>query len=413
MNKGCGITLGVFLLVASLGLGYYFYKQSVKSPFVYRTVKPETKDIVLKAVATGVVKPRHEVQIKPQVSGVVEVLYVKPGQSVRKGQKIAKIKLVPSQVNINTAQSNVELARIRLRDAQRELERQRQINESHLDIEESRLAFENAKQELERQKELFNDGIISEQAFNVFKLELDLKKATFKNTEIQTSNNLKQLISDAGIRSQELKAAEDNLALLIEGASKNSRQVANIVSSTVEGIILDIPVEEGASVIERNNFNEGTTIAVVANMKSLIFEGLVDESDVGKMKEGMPLELTIGAIEDEKIYGTLEYISPKGVDDEGSVKFEIRAGIQQREDIFLRAGYSANADIILNRREQTLAIKERDLIIENDSTWVEVSVGDQLFEKRSVSVGLSDGVQIEVLSGIDTTTYIKMIRQPS
>ncbi len=413
MNKGCGISLAVFLLLVSIGLGYYFYKQSVKDPVVYDTTKPEIKDIIKKTVATGSIKPRQEVMVKPQVSGVVDALYVEPGEMVTKGQKLAKIKLVPSQVNINSAQSNVELARIRLRDAQRELQRQEQVNSNKLDVEEARLAYENSEREAKRQKELFDDGVISEQEYNTFQLDLDLKKAVFENAEIRSTNNLKQFKSEVDIRRQELQAAEDNLALLREGASRNSRQVANIVTSTVDGMVLDIPVEEGTSVIERNNFNEGTSIAIVADMKSLIFEGQVDESDVGKLQEGMPLVLTVGALEEEKIDAILEYISPKGVDVEGAVKFEVKAAIKPREDIFLRAGYSANGDIILDRRDKVVSIKERDLHIKEDSTWVEIAVGDQEFEKRPVKVGLSDGIQIEVLSGIDTTTQIKVIKNPS
>ena len=412
MNKGCGISLAVFLLIVSVGLGYYFYKQSVKSPVVYETTKPEIKSIIKKTIATGSIKPRQEVHIKPQVSGVVEALYVEAGVIVSKGEKLAKIKLVPSQVNINSAQSNVELARIRYKDAQRELDRQKQINANKLDVEEARLAFEDAKREETRQQELFNDGVISEQEYNTFKLDLELKKAVFENSQIRSTNNLKQFESDVDIRKQELNAAEDNLALLREGASRNSKQVSNVVVSTVDGMVLDIPVEEGTSVIERNNFNEGTSIAIIADMNSLIFEGKVDESDVGKLKEGMPLELTVGAIEDEKINAMLEYISPKGVEEEGAVKFEVKAAIKPREDIFLRAGYSANGDIILQRRDSVVSIKERDLVIKDDSTWVEIVTGEQKFEKQMVKVGLSDGIQIEILSGIDTTTQIKVMKNP-
>ncbi len=412
MNKGCGISLAIFLLVVSVGLGRYFYKQSVKDPVVYETTKPEVKDIIKKTVATGSIKPRQEVLIKPQVSGVIDALYVEAGEIVTKGQKLAKIKLVPSQVNINSAQSSVELARIRYNDAERELERQKQVSNNKLDVEEARLAFENSKKEESRQKQLFDEGVISELDYNNFKLDLDLKKAVFENAEIRSTNNLKQFESNVDIQRQELQAAQDNLALLREGASRNSKQVANLVVSTVDGMVLDIPIEVGSSVIERNNFNEGTSIAVVADMKALIFEGKVDESDVGKLKEGMPLELTVGAIEDEKIDAILEYISPKGLEEDGAVKFEVKAAIKAREDIFLRAGYSANGDIILDRRDQVVSIKERDLVIKNDSTWVEVSVGDQEFEKRMVKVGLSDGIQIEVLQGIDTTTQIKVMQNP-
>jgi len=176
-------------------------------------------------------------------------------------------------------------------------------------------------------------------------------------------------------------------------------------------MILDIPVEEGSSVIERNNFNEGTTIASVADMTSLIFEGNVDESDVGKLKEGMPLELTVGAIDDAKFQANLEYISPKGTEEEGAVKFEIRAAIQPNKDYFLRAGYSASGDIILAKREQVLSIKERDVLKEGDTTFVEVKTGDQEFEKKQVKLGMSDGILVEVLEGLDTEAEVKLQRK--
>ena len=176
-------------------------------------------------------------------------------------------------------------------------------------------------------------------------------------------------------------------------------------------MVLEVPIEEGSSVIERNNFNEGTSIAIVADMQSLIFEGKVDESDVGKLKEGMPIELTVGAIEDEKFDATLEFISPQGKEEEGTVKFEVRAAIQPTTDVFLRAGYSANGDIILDRRDSVIALKERDVIFKNDSTYIEIQTGDQEFEKQIVEVGLSDGIQIEVLNGVDTTTQVKVQKQ--
>ncbi len=409
MSKGCGITLSVFLIVVSILLGGYFYKKSKKDPVVYNLTKPEILNIIKKTVATGSIKPRLEVHIKPQVSGVVDELYVEPGLMVKKGERIAKIKLVPSQININSAQSSVELARIRFKEAQRELERQKEVFGKKLDIEEARISYENAKIEEDRQRKLFEDGIISEQTYNNFKMEKELQKTAYENAQILSRSNLKQFESEVDIRQQELEAAINNLALLREGASKSSKQVSNIVVSTVDGMILDIPVEEGTSVIERNNFNEGTSIAIVADMNSLIFEGKVDESDVGKLKEGMPLELTVGALEDQKISATLEYISPKGIEEEGSVKFEVKAAIQPQKDVFLRAGYSANGDIILDRRDSVVSIKERDLIIKNDSTFVEISIGDQQFEKKQIKTGLSDGIQIEVLSGIDTATQIKVL----
>lgn len=410
MKKGCLVSSIVVLVVLSLGLGYYFYQQSKKDPTVYETTKAEYSDIVRKTVATGSIKPRKEVQIKPQVSGVVDALFVEEGEMVVKGQKIARIKLVPSEVNINSAKSSVELARIRLKEAQRELERQKEINSRNLDVQNALANYENAKREEERYSQLFEDGIVSQQEYNRYKLELDLARATYDNAAISATNQLRSFEADVDISQQELMAAENNLQLLREGATRNSGQVSNIVTSTLDGMVLDIPVEEGTSVIERNNFNEGTSIAIIADMNSLIFEGKVDESDVGKIREGMKLELTVGAIEDVTFPAVLEHISPKGELEEGTVKFRIIAAIDPVDDIFLRAGYSASGDIILDRRDNVLAVKERDVIIKDDTTFVEVLTGEQEFEKRVIETGISDGILIEVLNGIDTTESIKLIK---
>ena len=255
MNRGCLIGFGAFLLIATIGLGIYFYQRNTKESENFEVVRPETSDIIKKTVATGAIRPRKEVMIKPQVSGVVDEIYVEEGELVTKGQKLARIKLVPSEVNINTAKSNVELSRLRLQEAKRELERQRNLNKQQLDVQEARASFENAKQEEARQRGLFEEGVISEQDYNRFKLDLELGAAAFENAKVIESNSIKQFETEVDIREQELQAAINNLQLLREGASANSRQVANIVTSTLDGMVLDIPVEEGTSVIERNNFN--------------------------------------------------------------------------------------------------------------------------------------------------------------
>ena len=409
MNKGLLFGLGGFLLVATIGLVTYFYTQNAKDPVVYKTEHPVLTDIIKKTVATGSIKPRQEVQVKPQVSGVVDELYVQAGDLVKKGDRLARIKLIPSELNVNSAQSNVELARLRLDEARRELKRQQEINTKNLDVESARVTYENAKREDERQRGLFEEGIISEQDYNRFKLDMEIQKAALENAEIVAVNSLKQFETSVDIRQQELEAAINNLQLLREGVTRNSKQVANVVVSTVDGMELDVPVEEGFSVIERNNFNEGTSIAVVADMNSLIFEGMVDESDVGKLKEGMPLELTVGAIQDMRFDAALEYISPKGVDENGTVKFEVRAAVKPTTEVFLRAGYSANADIILDRRKSVIAIKERDVLFEEDTTFVEIEVGDRQFEKKTVELGLSDGILVEVVNGLDTTAQVKIL----
>lgn len=411
MNKGCLIAAIITLGVLSIGLGAYFYRQSIKDPVIYEFESPEKKDIIRKTVATGSIKPRKEVQIKPQISGIVEVLYVEAGHLVKKGQQLARIKLVPSPVNVNNAESGVELARIRFRDAERELKRQEEIFKNSLDIQSALSSFENSKTEAERNKKLFEDGIISQQEYNRFVLDRDLRKTELENARILARNNLKQFENDFEIRKQELEAAITNLQLLKEGASRKYGQISNTVVSTVDGMVLDVPVEEGSSVIERNNFNEGTSIAVVADMNSLVFEGNIDESEVGKLKEGMPLELTIGAIEKDTFAAILEHISPQGVIEEGTVKFEVKAAITATKDAFLRAGYSASGNIILERKDNVWSIQERDVIFSGDSTFVEVQKGDQDFEKREVKLGLSDGIRIEVLDGLSDSEKVKVQKQ--
>ncbi len=408
MRRGCLISAGAFLLLASIGLIYYFVQQGRSDADDFELEKPVVSDIVKKAVATGAIKPRLEVNIKPQVSGVVEALFVEAGQIVKKGQPIARIQLIPSELNINSAQSNVEIARLRLKEAQRELDRQRELNRRNLDVEGAKVTYENAKREEERQRGLFEEGVISQQEYNRFKVDLEIQKAAYENSRVGATNSIKQFETTLDIQKQELNAAMNNLQLLREGASRQSKQVANVVVSTIDGMVLDIPVEVGSSVIERNNFNEGTSVAIIADMNSLIFEGKVDEAEVGKLKEGMLLEVTVGAIESEKFEATLEFISPKGLEEEGTVKFEVRAALKPSNKIFLRAGYSANADIIFDRRKHVVAIKERDVLFELEKAFVEVQTADRVFEKRPVELGLSDGILVEVRSGVDTTMQLKV-----
>ncbi len=415
MNKGCLFVALGFLVLTVAGLGYYFYNQNGSGPIEYESTKAEVRTILNKAVATGSIKPRLEVNIKPQVSGVIDELYVEAGEIINKGQKIARIKLIPNEVNINSARSNVELARIRVREAERELTRQSEVNSSQLDVKEAARSLEVAKKEEERNRQLLDDGIISEQDYLQFKLDLDLSQNAYDNAALLSSNNLGQVKAQLDIRKQELDAAENNLQLLREGRTNRSNQVNNVVVSTVDGMVLDVPVEEGSSVIERNNFNEGTNIAIVADMKSLIFEGKVDESDVGKLQEGMELELTVGAIPEHKFDALLEFISPKGTEEEGIVKFEVKAALKPYgEDVFLRAGYSANGDIIIDKKDDVIAVQERDVIYDGDSvTYVERVVGDQEFERHEVELGLSDGLYVEVESGIDTSIQIKLQLDPT
>lgn len=413
MKKGCLFSLIGVLVLMTVALVYYFAGQNENTDIVYEYTKPTLEDIALKAVASGSVRPRKEVNIKPQVSGIVDELYVEAGDMVTKGQKLAKIKLIPSEVNINSARSNVELAQLQFQNAKREAERQRKVSNSRMDIEQAKANYDNSLKELKRQEVLFEQGVISEQELDQVKLDAELKKSVFENSEITANNQLQRIEVDFDIRKRELEAAQNNLQLLREGRTSNSKQVANVITSTMTGMVLDVPVEEGSSVIERNNFNEGTSVAIIADMGSILFEGKVDESDVGKLKEGMPLKIKVGAIDDEEFIGILEFISPKGEVEEGSVKFTVKAAIDQsKSESFLRAGYSANADIILQSADQVIAVQERDVIIKDEKSYVEIVTGDQTFEEKEITTGLSDGILIEVKSGLDTSTQIKLLSDP-
>ena len=356
MSRNSTILILILILAGLAGGGYYLVKKDQEKPITFEVETPFFTDIIKKTVATGAVIPRKEIEIKPQVSGLVSEIYVEAGDIVKKGDLIATVEIVPDMVSLNNAENRVRRARISL---------------------------ENSKKDIERNKPLFEEGVIA--------------AATFQQFEVAFEN-----------ATEELNAAQDNLELIRKGSTKRSGRSANTnVRSTISGMILDVPVEEGNSVIEANTFNDGTTITIVANMDEMIFEGKVDESEVGKLNEGMPLLLTIAAIDGEQFDASLEHISPKGIEENGAIQFEIRAAIKLREDQFIRAGYSANADIVLERKDSVLAIPESLLLFEKDSTYVEIEKGVQEFEKIAIHTGISDGINIEVLSGLNEQTRIK------
>ena len=356
LKKTVLVLLALVLLAAFAGTFWFLWAKSQEEPVVWASETPFTTDIVKKAVATGAVVPRKEIDIKPQVSGIVREIYVDPGQVVADGDLIAKVSIVPDMISLSNAENRVNQAEINL---------------------------ENAETEYRRNKQLFEEGVTSEAAFRIY--DLDLKRAR-----------------------EELAAAEDGLTVIREGARKKARYTTNtLVKSTAAGMVLDVPVEEGDSVIEANTFNDGTTIATVADMTDMIFEGQVDESEVGKLREGMELVLTVGAIDQESFSADLEYIAPKGVEEEGAIQFEIRAAVDLKEGLFVRANYSANADIVLDRRDEVLAIQESWLQFDDQGAYVDLETGDQQFERRAVETGLSDGINIEVVSGLDEGDRVK------
>jgi len=351
------ISILVFILAAFGVTIYYLWNKSKEKPVFYVTEKPFVTNIIKKTVATGSVIPREEIEIKPKVSGIVEEIYLEPGKQVHKGEVIAKVRIIPDLVNLNNAEARVERAKI---------------------------SFDDTKINFDRQEKLKKGGVISESEFQT-------AQVTFRNAQ------------------QELSAAEANLELVREGATRKSGTATNtLITSTINGMILDIPVKAGSSVIEANTFNPGTTIASIANIGDMIFEGKVDETEVGKIKPGMNLLLMVGAIENDTFDATLQYIAPKGILENGAVQFEIKADVKLKSDQFIRAGYSANADIVLQRADKVLAIKESLLQFSGDSTFVEVETGPQQFEQRMIRTGLSDGINIEVITGLSKDDKIKV-----
>ena len=355
------VTIIVLLVIVALfgGSLFYLYQKNQENPEIFKTESPTTQTIVKKTMATGTLVPREEVDIKPNISGVVDRLFVKAGDNVEVGDMIAQLKVVPNITNLNSAKNQVRQSKINL---------------------------ENEKKVFSRQKELYEKGVISENDF-------DLAKNSYDN-ELQT-----------------VKAAEENLEIISTGTTQDAGNAATTeIKARISGMILDVPIEVGNQVIEANNFNEGTTIAMIAKTDDMIFKGKVDESEVGKIKEGLPLEITVGAIEDKTFNATLDYISPKGTEENGAVQFDIEGSLKLNDSIFIRAGLSANASIILERSQDVLAISESLVQFEKETKepFVEIEIGDQKFEKRMVELGLSDGINVEVKSGVSKGDKIKV-----
>jgi len=356
MKKVIRIFIFTLIGVVFIGTLVFLYKKSRPKPVIYQTVSPFVTNLIKKTVATGSIVPRKEIEIKPQVSGIIEKIYIEPGQSIHRGDLIAKVKIIPNMVQLNEAESRLNKAKINLEDA---------------------------KTVYERQKKVFEQGVIPLADFQRYKV-------TYDNA------------------SEEVETSESNLQLIRDGVNAKMGTTTNtLIRSTIDGMVLNVPIEEGNSVIETNNFNAGTTIAFVADMGEMIFKGKIDETEVGKLKIGMKLILIIGAIENTKFDAELEYVSPKGSSENGAIQFEIKAKVKQNKNIFIRSGYSANADIVLDRRDSVLAVGESQLKFQNDSAFVDLETKPQIFEKRFVKTGLSDGVNIEVLSGLSKKDKIK------
>ena len=343
------LMIGTFFLT----LGFLWWR-SQEVEVAAKTSSPTTRDIVLKTVATGSLVPRTEVELKSRVSGVVAALHVEAGQIVAIGDRIATVRVLPDASSLNNAQGQVQRAQIEAEDA---------------------------RVRRERAEALFASGAIS---------VADRDRA----------------VTEANLAASALRSAQNGLTVVRDGALRGAGEVATEVRSTVAGMVLDVPVELGQSVTESNTFNDGTTVAFVADMADMVFEGFVDESEVGRIREGMPLDLKVGAFRDRRFRGTLEYIAPKGASEAGAVQFEIRAALEPTEGVFIRAGSSANVDIVLQQADEVMAINEANVQYDGDQPFVEVQKGD-VYERVDVKLGLSDGIWVEVLEGLSSAAVIK------
>ena len=359
LNKVLRTILLVGVAVVVLGTFYFLWKKAQPVITVYEVVSPKNDSIATKTVATGNVEPRYEILIKPQISGIIKSLEKEAGEMVKKGEIIAHISVIPEMVQLNSAESRVNMSNISLQ----------QIEEIY-----------------KRDETLFGQGVLSKE-------EMQASRANFFKAKEERDN------------------AQSALEIIRDGIAKNSKVASTTqIRSTINGMILDIPVKVGNSVIQSNNFNDGTTIASVADMSDMIFRGNVDETEIGRIHEGMPIKLTIGAIENKEFRAVLEYVSPKGVEKNGAIQFEIKAAVTVSDDAFIRAGYSANAEIVLKRVHDVLTVPESTVEFKGDSAFVHLMTQEepeQVFEKKAVKVGMSDGIKIEIKEGLSEDDRIR------
>ena len=357
--------VGIALIGAIfIGTFVFLYQKSVPEETTYEINTAQLLDIEKTTIITGKIEPRDEVNIKPQISGIITELYKEAGDAVKKDEVIAKVKVIPDMSSLSSAENRVKLAEISLKQAQTDFD---------------------------RMKNLYTEKVVSAEDY-------EKSEVTLKNAKMEMSN------------------AKDALHIVRDGISLNNAQMSTtLIRSTIDGIVLDVPVKVGNSVILSNSFNDGTTIATVANMQDLIFRGKIDETEVGRVITGMPVKITVGAIQDLTLDATREYIAPKAVEENGANLFEIKAAIQLPADVKIRAGYSANAEIVLERATKTICVPEASLEFVGDSTFVYVltdsNSSTQHFQRRPITTGTSDGINIEVKKGLKVGERVRGIER--
>ncbi len=346
------IFFAVLIALVFVGTFVFLWAKSQPQPEQYTELTASVKDLKKTTVITGRIEPRNEVNVKPQISGIITEILKEAGQPIQAGEVIAKVKVIPDMGQLSGAQARVRLANINLVQA---------------------------KTEYEREKTLFDKGLVAAQEYE----------------------KIRQAYQQA---KEELSAADDNLQVVRDGVSKsNAKASSTLIRSTITGIILDIPVKVGNSVILSNTFNDGTTIASVANMNDLIFKGNIDETEVGHIRQGMTMKITIGALQNLNFTASLEYISPKAVENNGANQFEIKAAVHVDKGTNIRSGYSANAEIVLQAANNALTVPESAIEFSGKDTYVYMPKGqgkELTYERRKVKTGLSDGIDIQILSGL-------------
>ena len=358
MKKYSKLIIAAIIALIFIGTFVFLWQKSQPKEVVYNEFTPKLEDIQKTTIITGKIEPRNEVNIKPQISGIITDLYKEPGDIVSAGDVIAKVKVIPDMGQLSSAEARVRLSEINLKQAQ--------VN-------------------YDREENLYNQKLVSADEFDKIKQALHQAK-------------------------EEKMAAIDALQVVRDGVSKsNASASSTLIRSTISGRILDIPVKVGNMVILSNNFNDGTTIASVANMNDLIFRGNIDETEVGQLVNDMPMKITIGALQDLKFDANLEYISPKAVENNGANQFEIKAAVKLAEGSQIRSGYSANAEIVLSSVSKVLSVPESAIEFSGDSTFVYIIKGegkDKTYERTQVTTGLSDGVNIETF----LPSYLQALR---
>ena len=352
MKKYSKLIIAAIIALIFIGTFVFLWQKSQPKEIVYNEFTPQLDSLQKTTIITGKIEPRNEVNVKPQISGIISELYKEPGDYVNAGDIIAKVKVIPDMSQLSSAEMRVRLAEINLKQAETDFQ---------------------------REENLYNQKLVSADEYDKSKQQLNQAK-------------------------HEKMAAQDALEVVRDGVSKsNAKASSTLIRSTISGVILDIPVKVGNSVILSNTFNDGTTIATVANMNDLIFRGNIDETEVGQLVISMPMKITIGALQDLKFDASLEYISPKAVESNGANQFEIKAAVKLSEGGKIRSGYSANAEIVLAKADNVLTIPESAIEFSGDSTFVYIIKGEgnaKTYERTNVETGLSDGVNIEIKKGL-------------